>query len=267
MTKDQRDEEAEKLKNKANDLLKERKWDEAVGIYTEALKYSESAVIYANRAVPYGKLQKFDEAIADCKKAVEMDPTYIKGHARLGYMYFHTKSYAKAADAYKEGLKYDPTNESFKNDLAKIATLLQPAVLQPQGQNANFANMMQQMAGQGGGAGFGGMDGMGGPNMPGNFMEMLSNPQFMQAAQQFMMGNPNLMNWAQQVAQDPEVVQQIFQGKIPEGMPIPDNVEEMMANMPPNLMQNFQNFQAGGGGFGNNVNNKEGPDDGGIGGL
>jgi hypothetical protein len=54
MTKEQRAEEAEKHKNKANDLLKERKWQEAVDEYSTALKYAESAVIFANRAVPYG---------------------------------------------------------------------------------------------------------------------------------------------------------------------------------------------------------------------
>lgn len=54
MTKEQRAEEAEKHKNRANELLKERKWQEAVEEYTTALKYAENAVIYANRAVPYG---------------------------------------------------------------------------------------------------------------------------------------------------------------------------------------------------------------------
>lgn len=54
MTQEQRVEEAEKHKNKANDLLKERKWQEAVDEYTVALKYSENAIIYANRAVPNG---------------------------------------------------------------------------------------------------------------------------------------------------------------------------------------------------------------------
>jgi small glutamine-rich tetratricopeptide repeat-containing protein alpha len=56
MTKEQRNEEAEKHKNKANDLLRDRKWQEAIDEYTVALKYSENAVIFANRAVPYGKL-------------------------------------------------------------------------------------------------------------------------------------------------------------------------------------------------------------------
>jgi len=249
LTKEQRAEEAEKHKNLANELLKERKWQEAIDEYTIALKYAENAVIYANRAVPYGKLSKFEEAINDCKKSIDLDPHYIKGHMRLGYMYFQSKDYKNAVLAYKQGLVYDPNNETLKNDLAKAQSQLQPPEQQsgiPGGMPPDM-NMMQNMMKNMGGMGADGM----GPQMPANFMEMMSNPQFMQAAQSFMMSNPNIMNWAQQVAQNPDALQQIFQGKIPEGMPMPDNMEDMMQNLPSNLQGPW--------------NNKD--DEGGIGGI
>jgi len=268
MTKEQRAEEAEKHKDKANVLLKERKWQEAVDEYTIALKYCETSIIYANRAVPYGKMSQFQDAIGDCKKSIAIDPSYIKGHMRLGYMYFQIKDYKSAIGAYKQGLIQDPTNETLQNDLAKAQSLVNTNTnsfnnVPPQGgmDMSALQNMMQSMGGMGGG----GEDGMAGANgqLPGNFMEMMTNPQFMQAAQQFMMGNPQLMQWAQNVSQNPEVVQQILQGKVPEGMPMPDNMEEMMSNMPPQMMQNFAGLQ----GF-SGLGKKEDKDgDGGIGGM
>jgi hypothetical protein len=277
MTKEQRAEEAEKHKDRANTLLKERKWQEAVDEYTTALKYCETSIIYANRAVPYGKMSQFQEAISDCKKSIALDPSYLKGHMRLGYMYFQIKDYKSAIAAYKQGLIHDPTNETLQNDLAKAQSLINSGAVNtaPQGggmpgmPGMDMSALQNMMQGMGMGGGGGGEDGMGANGqLPGNFMEMMTNPQFMQAAQQFMMGDPQLMQWAQNVSQNPEVVQQILQGKVPEGMPMPDNMEEMMSNMPPQMMQNFAGLQGmnfpGGTPFGKKED-KDG--DGGIGGM
>jgi small glutamine-rich tetratricopeptide repeat-containing protein alpha len=140
------------------------------------------------------------EAIADCKKAIALDAAYIKGHMRLGYMYFQLKDYPNAVLAYKAGLVHEPTNEALQNDLAKAQSFCTPTA-------TNNNNGMGGMGGMGGLGGAGGMPDMsqfaammqnqaggGAGGMP-NFMEMMSDPQFMQAAQQFMMGNPQLMQW------------------------------------------------------------------------
>ena len=36
------------------------------------------------RAAAYIKLQDFQKALVDCKKAVELDPQYARAHGRLG---------------------------------------------------------------------------------------------------------------------------------------------------------------------------------------
>jgi len=241
LTKEQKEEEGNKHKNKANDLLKDRKWAEAVEEYTTAIKFCQNAVFYANRAVPLGKLQRFPEAIQDCKSAIACDPTYAKAYMRLGFNYYQTKEFTKAIEAYKKALSLDPNNATIKSDLAKAEAQVapKPNALNMGGMENIYANMMQNMGGQVPGGQ--GMDGMGG-QVPANFMEMMSNPQFMQAAQQFVMSNPQLMQWAQQVAQNPEVLQEIMQGRIPDGMPMPDNVEELMQNMPADVIDNLKNI-------------------------
>jgi len=239
LTKEQKEEEGNKHKNKANELLKDRKWAEAVEEYTTAINYCQNAVFYANRSVPLGKLSRFDEAIEDCKSAIACDPTYAKAYMRLGFNYFQTKDFPKAIEAYKKALTLDPTNATIKSDLAKAEAQATPNQNPQEGMQNMYTNMMQNM-GLGGQAAQG-MDGMGG-QVPANFMEMMSNPQFMQAAQQFVMSNPQLMQWAQQVAQNPEVLQEIMQGRIPDGMPMPDNVEELMQNMPPDVIDNLKNI-------------------------
>lgn len=37
------------------------------------------------RAAAYGKMGEHDKSLADCRKALELDPRYCKAYARKGY--------------------------------------------------------------------------------------------------------------------------------------------------------------------------------------
>ena len=43
-----------------------------------------SLIPLLHRAAAYIKLQDFQKALVDCKKAVELDPQYARAHGRLG---------------------------------------------------------------------------------------------------------------------------------------------------------------------------------------
>jgi small glutamine-rich tetratricopeptide repeat-containing protein alpha len=99
--------EAEALKAQGNKFVAERKYESAIKLYTEAIaKDGTNVVYYSNRfvvvlsrvlffsfllipkiflsAAAYSQLNKNDEAIADSKKASEIDPTFAKAYGRLG---------------------------------------------------------------------------------------------------------------------------------------------------------------------------------------
>lgn len=80
---DQQKKEAEELKAKANEALKQREFDRAIALYTDAIAvYPYNAVYWANRAQAYSKVESYGFSIEDASKAIELDPSYVKGYYR-----------------------------------------------------------------------------------------------------------------------------------------------------------------------------------------
>lgn len=54
------------------------------------------AVYYTNRALCYLKMQQHDKALADCKRALELDSQSVKAHFFLGQCQMEMESYDEA---------------------------------------------------------------------------------------------------------------------------------------------------------------------------
>ncbi|XP_017003745.2 stress-induced-phosphoprotein 1 [Drosophila takahashii] len=99
------------LKERGNQALNAEKFDEAVAAYTEAIALDgQNHVLYSNRSAAFAKAGKFQEALEDAEKTVQLNPTWPKGYSRKGAAAAGLHDYMKAFEAYNEGLKYDPTN-------------------------------------------------------------------------------------------------------------------------------------------------------------
>ncbi|KAM7200255.1 DnaJ subfamily C member 7 [Rhypophila sp. PSN 637] len=73
----------ERMKEEGNSEYKAQRWQSALDKYTAALEIDPTnkgtnSKILQNRALCRIKLRQYDEAIADCEKAVSLDPTYTK---------------------------------------------------------------------------------------------------------------------------------------------------------------------------------------------
>ncbi|EGO57868.1 hypothetical protein NEUTE1DRAFT_122217 [Neurospora tetrasperma FGSC 2508] len=73
----------DRMKGEGNDEYKAGRWQNALEKYTAALEIDPSnkgtnSKILQNRALCYTKLKQFDEAIADCERAISLDPSYLK---------------------------------------------------------------------------------------------------------------------------------------------------------------------------------------------
>jgi len=73
----------DRTKEEGNTLFKSARYGPAVDKYTEALAIDPAnkgtnAKILQNRAICNTKLKLYDAAIADCDRAISLDPTYIK---------------------------------------------------------------------------------------------------------------------------------------------------------------------------------------------
>jgi len=72
-----------KFKELGNAKYKEGKYQDAVEAYGQAIEDDPSvAAYYGNRSAALLMLKKFDEALDNCKKAIELDPAFIKGYIR-----------------------------------------------------------------------------------------------------------------------------------------------------------------------------------------
>ncbi|KAJ4416126.1 hypothetical protein N0V85_002419 [Neurospora sp. IMI 360204] len=73
----------DRMKGEGNDEYKAGRWQNALEKYTAALEIDPAnkgtnSKILQNRALCYTKLKQFDEAIADCERAISLDPSYLK---------------------------------------------------------------------------------------------------------------------------------------------------------------------------------------------
>lgn len=74
------------LKEAGNAAIKAKQYDKAAEEYTKALALQPScgfaAVIHSNRAAAYQQQHRLVEALADCSRAVALDPRYARAYLR-----------------------------------------------------------------------------------------------------------------------------------------------------------------------------------------
>lgn len=78
----------QRLRAKANRAVQRKSYALAVRLYTDALGVPACralrAVLHANRSTAYSNLGLCRAALDDGERAVELDPSYVKGYFRLG---------------------------------------------------------------------------------------------------------------------------------------------------------------------------------------
>ncbi|XP_057531760.1 small glutamine-rich tetratricopeptide repeat-containing protein 2 isoform X1 [Amaranthus tricolor] len=108
---------ADALKVLGNKAM-ESNYADAIERYTCAIALFENAVYYCNRAAAYTQMHKYDEAIKDCLKAIEIDPNYGKAYSRLGLAYYAQGKYSDAINkGFRKALELDPNNDAVKENI------------------------------------------------------------------------------------------------------------------------------------------------------
>ncbi|KAJ6649258.1 E3 ubiquitin-protein ligase CHIP, partial [Pseudolycoriella hygida] len=85
------------LKDQGNRLFSVRKYEDAIGCYTKAIiKNPAKPTYFTNRALCHLKMKRWDLACQDCRKALDLDQTLVKGHFFLGQSLLELESYDEA---------------------------------------------------------------------------------------------------------------------------------------------------------------------------
>jgi len=180
-------EKAEVVKAEGNELMKTEEFQKAIEKYTEAIELDGSnQVFYCNRAAAYSKLNNHYSAVEDCKRAIDMDPTYGKAYGRMGLAYSSVNKHKEAVECFQKAVELEPANDSYKTNLKLAEDKLTQTGSPGPVAFPNLAGMAGGMAaGMAGAEGI--MPGMGGMDLNG------------------ILGNPALMNMAQNMLSDPNM--------------------------------------------------------------
>jgi DnaJ family protein C protein 7 len=114
----------EAQKDAGNTAFKLNKLDEAYEAYTAALEIDPkndhmNARLYSNRAAVLQKQKKFEEALLDCDKAIELDGEFYKAYSRRAACFMETEKYEEATRDYKKLIEADGSNREYQNLLRK----------------------------------------------------------------------------------------------------------------------------------------------------
>ena len=108
------------LKNKGNKLVEQGKFTEAENVYSEGLEIEPSnAVLLLNRAVARIKLQKWNEALADCEICLEIDKENAKAFARKARALLGLGMVEEARVSYEKAEQLNPELKELENWRAK----------------------------------------------------------------------------------------------------------------------------------------------------
>jgi stress-induced-phosphoprotein 1 len=109
---------SDEWKEKGNNFLKSKNYDEALKCYTEAINIdSKNYVHYSNRSVCYYNIQNFSKALEDANSCVGLKPDWGKGYLRKGMAEFKLDMLEESIASYKKGLEFDPNNQQLKDAL------------------------------------------------------------------------------------------------------------------------------------------------------
>ena len=107
---------AERMKNVGNKHMASQSYEEAFQAYSEAIRLSptgpQSHVFYSNRAAASLSLKQYSRAVDDAQRAIALQPTFGKAHARLGQALYFMKDFEGAITAYEKALSNDETADS-----------------------------------------------------------------------------------------------------------------------------------------------------------
>ena len=90
----------EELKEKGNNSIKEKRYQDALDFYSSALKIKPTEhIIFSNRSLACLRLGRLDDALSDACRCVELCPAFARGHMRKAVALNMLQRYIEAREA------------------------------------------------------------------------------------------------------------------------------------------------------------------------
>ena len=171
------------FKDQGNAAFRTKDYESAINFYSQAVEQTPNDhTILGNRSAAYYQLKKYDEALADADKCIEIMPDWSKGYQRKGMAMQAQGKLDEAITLYETGVDKDANNAQCKQFLdqaiqAKMQASMGAGGMPGMGGMGGMPGMgMPGMGGMGGG--MGGMGGPDGPFSPANLERVKNLPKF-----------------------------------------------------------------------------------------
>ena len=103
------------FKDQGNNCFKTKDFQGAIDAYTQALgETPNDHTIMGNRSAAFYQLKKYEEALTDAEKCIEVQPDWSKGYQRKAMVLQATDKLDEAITQYQTGVEKDPANAQCK---------------------------------------------------------------------------------------------------------------------------------------------------------
>ena len=117
--------DAFRLAKSANSAMERQKFSEALAILNETVaKYPGFAEGWNRRAVLYWQTGQYEQSVADCKKAVTLNPSHFGAWQGLGLCQLHLGDVELACQSFRAALKINPHDRGLRVLLRQSEELL-----------------------------------------------------------------------------------------------------------------------------------------------
>jgi len=112
---------AEGFKEKGNRAFSEKRYDEAIGFYTEAIKIDgRNHVYFSNRSAAYMGKNMYSKALEDAETCTKLNPKWGKGYFRRAVALLALSRASDAEVVLQDGIRADPTNADLRAKLEEV---------------------------------------------------------------------------------------------------------------------------------------------------
>jgi len=138
-------------KAKGNSCFKKGDYNEAATLYTNALKMCSAddkdmiVALHKNLAACWLKLQQYEDALSDCKTALQLAPSDVKALYRLAQALEGKKEYSEAMRTLKYLLTIEPKNKEAIDFAQKITTFIKQQVEKSQSTDYLVGEMFETL--------------------------------------------------------------------------------------------------------------------------
>ncbi|ONK67596.1 uncharacterized protein A4U43_C05F1730 [Asparagus officinalis] len=111
-----------------NECFKQKKYLEAIDCYSRSIALSPTSVAFANRAMAYIKLKRYEEAESDCTEALNLDDRYVKAYSRRATARKELGKFKASIEDSEFAISLEPNNVELRKQYTEARELLEKEI-------------------------------------------------------------------------------------------------------------------------------------------